>query len=161
MRSFRRLTAVLFLVSLIALPPLVLQARAQSQDKAPDQLRTLSRDELDIIKVLTMQENAWNRGDIGAYATGYRDSPDTLFIGRQVSRGYQAMLNDYKQNYPNRDAMGTLSFSDLEPHLLDDHFAVAKPAAMPMASSRSSSRRPMQDGRSSWTTPHRRGYPRV
>jgi ketosteroid isomerase-like protein len=124
MRSFRRLTAVLFLVSLIALPPLVLQARAQAQDKAPDQLRTLSRDELDIIKVLTMQENAWNRGDIGAYATGYRDSPDTLFIGRQVSRGYQAMLNDYKQNYPNRDAMGTLSFSDLEPHLLDDHFAV-------------------------------------
>ena len=41
-----------------------------------------------------------------------------------MSHGYAQMLNDYKRNYPNRDAMGTLAFSDLEAHVLDEHFAI-------------------------------------
>ena len=106
---------------LLSLQPLHAQA---PPDKAPDQLHTLSADELGVVKVITMQERAWNKGDLDAYASGYKDSPDTLFIGRQVSRGYQNMLADYKGNYPTRDAMGTLSFSDLEPHLLDEHYAI-------------------------------------
>jgi ketosteroid isomerase-like protein len=114
------LTACLAALLLLASPAV----RAYSQDKPPDQLRTLSRAELDVVKVLTAQENAWNRGDLDAFATGYKDSPDTLFIGRQVSRGYAQMLADYKGNYPNREAMGTLGFSDLEPRILDDKFAV-------------------------------------
>ena len=89
----------------------------------PDQLRTLSRDELDIIKVLTAQERAWNKGDLEAYATGYKDSPSLLFVGRQISRGFGSLVEDYKKNYPNKEAMGTLSFSELEPHLLDEKFA--------------------------------------
>jgi ketosteroid isomerase-like protein len=97
--------------------------QAQAPAKA-DQLRTLTRDELDIVKVLTKQEGAWNRGDVDAFATGYKNSPETLFVGRQISRGYDQMVNEYKHNYPTRDAMGTLSFTDLEPHLLDEHFAV-------------------------------------
>ena len=106
---------------LLSFPP----AHAQTPpDQAPDQLRTLSADELGVVKVITMQERAWNRGDLDAYAGGYKNSPDILFIGRQVSRGYQNMLADYKGNYPNRDAMGTLAFSDLEPHILDEHYAI-------------------------------------
>lgn len=89
----------------------------------PDQLRTLSREELDIVKVLTRQEDAWNHGDLAAFATGYKNSPDIVFIGRHISRGYDDMVSSYKQSYPNRDAMGNLSFSDLEPHILDEHFA--------------------------------------
>ena len=91
---------------------------------APDQLRTLSRDELDIVKVLTAQERAWNRGDMEAYATGYKNSPDLLFVGRQISRGYGSLVEDYKHNYPNKEAMGTLTFTELEPHVLDERFAV-------------------------------------
>ena len=34
------------------------------------------------------------------------------------------MATHYRSNYPNRDSMGTLSFSELEPHLLDDRFGV-------------------------------------
>ena len=34
------------------------------------------------------------------------------------------LLDNYKRNYPNRAAMGTLSFSDLEVRPLDDRFAV-------------------------------------
>ena len=113
--------ALLLSLQLTSPPPAHAQAPA---DKAPDQLRTLSADELGVVKVITMQERAWNRGDLEAYASGYKDSPDTLFIGRQLSRGYQNMLADYKGNYPNRDAMGMLAFSDLEPHVLDEHYAI-------------------------------------
>ena len=88
---------------LLSFPP----AHAQAPpDQAPDQLRTLSADELGVVKVITMQERAWNRGDLDAYAGGYKNSPDILFIGRQVSRGYQNMLADYKGNYPNRRRHG-------------------------------------------------------
>ena len=100
------------------------QTPVPQEQAAPDQLRTLSRDELDIVKVLTMQERAWNRGDLEAYASGYKDSPDLLFIGRQISRGYGSLVEDYRKNYPNKEAMGALAFSELEPHVLDEHFAI-------------------------------------
>jgi ketosteroid isomerase-like protein len=92
-------------------------------DTQLDQLRTLSRDELDVVKVLTAQERAWNRGDIDVFLSAYKNSPDLVFIGRQVSKGFAQLQTDYKHNYPNKDAMGTLSFSELEPHLLDERFA--------------------------------------
>ena len=121
LRSFAT-TAALTAALLLTLPATCL--RAQQPVEKTDQLRTLTADELGVIKVLTMQERAWNKGDLDAYASGYKNSPDTLFIGRQVSRGFENMLADYKGNYPNRDAMGQLAFSDLEPHLLDEHFAI-------------------------------------
>jgi ketosteroid isomerase-like protein len=93
-------------------------------DRPPDQLTTLTRQQLDVIKVLLTQEKAWNRGDIEAFAQGYKDSPETLFIGRQVNRGYAQMLADYKFNYPTREAMGNLSYTELEAHPLDERFAV-------------------------------------
>lgn len=97
---------------------------AQNPDKAPDQLRTYSKDELSVIKVLTAQEAAWNRGDLEAFSVGYKDSSDILFIGHQLSRGFTQMVADYHRNYPTKEAMGTLSFSELEPHLLDERYAV-------------------------------------
>ncbi len=118
--TFRlKLLRILCLLALLA----PISAPAFAQDK-PDQLRTMTHDELSIIKVLNAQENAWNRGDIDAFASGYKNSPDTIFIGSQVSHGYAQMLNDYKHNYPSRDIMGTLAFSDLEAHVLDERFAI-------------------------------------
>jgi ketosteroid isomerase-like protein len=115
-----RLCTAFIAVALAAAPGI----RIYAQDKPPDQLRTLSRDELDVVKVLTQQERAWNQGNIDAFASGYKNSPSTLFIGDHVSRGYDQMLSDYKHNYPSREAMGTLSFVELEPHVLDEHYAV-------------------------------------
>jgi len=118
--TFRRLASCLLVFSFA----LSGASHVGAQDKAPDQLRTLSHDELNIIKVLNAQETAWNHGDLDTFATGYKNSPETLFIGSQVSHGYAQMLSDYKHNYPTREAMGTLSFSELEPHILDERFAV-------------------------------------
>ena len=75
--------------------------------------------------VLTRQTADWNRGDLDAFATGYKNSPDILFIGSRVAHGYAGMLAGYKAHYPTREAMGTLSFSELEMQPLDEHFATA------------------------------------
>ncbi|MBB5327539.1 YybH family protein [Tunturiibacter gelidoferens] len=115
LQSSIRLAAV-FLVLLV---PVTLPAQT-----AADPLHTASRQELDVIKVLLAQEAAWNKGDLTAFASGYKDSPDTLFIGHQLSRGYAGMVDQYKRDYPTRAAMGTLSFTDLEVHPLDENFAV-------------------------------------
>ncbi len=119
--NLRNLASTLLVASLLSFPTLPAMS---AQDRPLAQLRTLSRQELDIIKVLTAQENAWNHGDLDGFFKGYKDSPDTLFIGRQISRGFKPLVEDYRHNYPTRDAMGTLTFSDLETHLLDEHFAV-------------------------------------
>jgi ketosteroid isomerase-like protein len=87
-------------------------------------LKTATQLELDVIKVLLRQEAAWDRGDLDGFAEGYKNSPDTLFINTQVQRGYDSMLAAYHRNYPNKEAMGTLAFSDLEVHPLGDSFAL-------------------------------------
>ncbi len=73
----------------------------------------------DVRAVLTHSEEAWNRGDLAAFASYYDDSPDTTFIGRQVVRGgVQAILDRYRKAYPTREAMGTLSFTNVEVRML-------------------------------------------
>ncbi|WP_433967036.1 hypothetical protein [Tunturiibacter gelidiferens] len=153
LRSSLRLAAVLF----VLLAPLTLPAQN------PDRLHTASRQELDVIKVLLAQEAAWNRGDLPAFASGYKDSPDTLFITHQISRGYAGLLDQYKRDYPTRAAMGTLSFSELEVHPSTKTTPSAsasttsseakKMAATQEESSPSSSKKPPTAGRSSSTTP--------
>jgi uncharacterized protein (TIGR02246 family) len=105
--------------ALLVLSLLAINARAQDA-----QLKTAPQQELDVIKVLLAQETAWNRGDLESFVQGYKNSPDTLFITRQVFRGVDGMLQEYRHNYPNKAAMGTLAFSELEVHPLDDKYAV-------------------------------------
>jgi uncharacterized protein (TIGR02246 family) len=79
------------------------------------------------IKALFDQQEAdWNRGDLKTFATCYKNSPDILFVGqKKISRGYAEMLERYRTQYPTREAMGTLKFSDVEVQPLDEHFATA------------------------------------
>jgi len=68
-----------------------------------------------IRKMMADSADAWNRGDLPAFASYYEDSPDTTFMGREVVRGgRQAILDRYRKAYPTRDAMGTLTFSEIE-----------------------------------------------
>jgi len=79
--------------------------------------------ELDIVGVMNQSVVDWNNGDLDAFASSYKNSPDILFIGRKISRGYAQMLAAYKTGYPTREKMGTLSFSQLEVQPLDASFA--------------------------------------
>jgi ketosteroid isomerase-like protein len=73
--------------------------------------------------VLDKQVVDWNRGDLEAFATGYKNSPDILFMGSKISRGYAQMVDTYRKNYSTKEEMGTLSFANLEVQQLDEHFA--------------------------------------
>jgi ketosteroid isomerase-like protein len=97
-------------------------AKSLAQPPADNPLHTATRTELDVVKVVLAQEKAWNAGDIESYVSGYKNSPDTIFIGAQISRGYAQILEDYKHNYATRAAMGTLAFSELEVHSLSDTY---------------------------------------
>ncbi|HVN03264.1 MAG TPA: SgcJ/EcaC family oxidoreductase [Bryobacteraceae bacterium] len=75
--------------------------------------------------VLTHSEEAWNRGDLAAFAGYYDDSPDTTFVGRErVRGGVQAILNRYRKAYPTRETMGTLAFSNIEVRMLGRDYAL-------------------------------------
>jgi len=119
--SLRRFAFLCLLASLSTFSGV---SAARGQEKPPDQLRVLSREELDVVKVLTQQERAWNQANIEAYISAYKNSPDTLFMAGSINRGYAQIMEDYKHNYPTRESMGTLTFSDLEPHVIDDKVAV-------------------------------------
>ncbi len=76
-----------------------------------------------ITHLLTKSVDDWNRGDIDAFATSYKNSPDIVFMGRTIQHGYAQMLARYKAAYPTPDAMGKLSFTELAVQPLDTHFA--------------------------------------
>ena len=75
-------------------------------------------EETAIRAVMAAQVAAWNRGDIGAFMQSYEDSPETTFVGGDIHKGYQQILERYRQRYTSRAVMGTLRFSDLEVRLL-------------------------------------------
>ena len=88
-----------------------------------------SSDENQIRQILQLQTDAWNRGDIDSFMAGYWKSDETAFVGANgIARGWQAVLDRYKKNYPDRKAMGQLTFSNLEVHVTcpDTAFAIGQ-----------------------------------
>lgn len=62
-----------------------------------------------IRQVMDAQETAWDRGDIEAFMAGYSDT--VCFIGsRGRTCGREAVTANYKKSYPDKSAMGDLTF---------------------------------------------------
>lgn len=75
--------------------------------------------------VLDAQTAAWNRGDVDSFMTSYWKSEKTMFVGSSgIFRGWQAVLERYRKTYPDRRAMGTVTFSDLEVIMLSSSAAL-------------------------------------
>jgi ketosteroid isomerase-like protein len=113
MRLFARplfATALILLLLISAVPFAAAQTEKSAEANA-------------IVAMLNKQAVDWNRGDLEAFATGYKNSPDILFMGQTIRRGYGQMLEGYRKSFPTHDAMGTLTFSNLEVQPLDAHFA--------------------------------------
>ncbi len=82
-----------------------------------------------IASVLETQVADWNRGDIPAFMAGYWKSGDTEFLNDSgIFQGWDDVLKRYQTNYPNRAAMGHLTFSGLEIHVLcaDSAYVIGK-----------------------------------
>lgn len=82
-----------------------------------------SNDETAIRALLQTQTAAWNRGDLEAFMQTYWHSDSLTFIGKSgVTRGWQPTLDNYKKGYPDKAAMGNLSFDILEVKKLSDQY---------------------------------------
>ncbi len=80
----------------------------------------------EIRQILKESEAAWNRGDLATFASYYEDSPETTFIGREVTHGGpKEILARYRKSYPTREAMGTLAFSEIAVRPLAEGVALA------------------------------------
>ena len=112
-RLIRTLPASILLFLLCLAPPLLAQRPAGGKDVTVIQ------------QLMDKQVADWNRGDIPAFVASCKNSPDILFVGNTVQRGYAQVLERYRRNYPTHDAMGTLAFSNLEVIPLDARFATA------------------------------------
>src|SRR5947209_2091854 len=107
-RSF----ALLFLVAIVG-----------STSTRAEEPKSNAASEIEI--VIHAQEEAWNRGDIEGFMNGYWRSAKTVFVsGDEVSRGWQNVLDRYKQKYSDRAKMGALTFSNLEVTALSNDSAV-------------------------------------
>lgn len=92
--------------------------------------------------VLDGQVAAWNRGDVPGFMEGYWRSDSLRFAsGGTIRRGWQATLDGYRRGYPDRAAMGTLAFADLDVAVLAPdaaqvfgRWALTRDAAHPPAS---------------------------
>ncbi len=61
------------------------------------------------------QEEAWNKGDVKGFMEYYWKSDSLKFIGSKgITYGWQKTLDNYIKNYPNKEAMGILTFTILE-----------------------------------------------
>jgi beta-aspartyl-peptidase (threonine type) len=100
------LSALVSLLILTEGPRIWAQAGAKHHNpSAESQIRAL----------LDAQVVAWNRGDVEDFMVSYWNSEKTTFLSPSgVSRGWQALLDRYKRGYPDKKAMGTLAFSELE-----------------------------------------------
>ena len=70
------------------------------------------KDSLGIMKVMKIQEIAWNNGDIDAFMEGYLKSDELVFSGKSGPvYGWDNTKKRYYISYPNTQVMGKLKFT--------------------------------------------------
>lgn len=78
-----------------------------------------------IREVLMRQQDAWNAGDVDAFMEDYVKSDTLRFTsGANVRYGWDQALERYYTTYPDRGAMGQLTFSDLAIDVLSEEWAL-------------------------------------
>jgi uncharacterized protein (TIGR02246 family) len=69
----------------------------------------------EIKAVMDSQELAWSNGDLEGFMNGYLRSDSLAFVGSKgLTFGWQNILNNYRDGYPDNAAMGTLKFDILK-----------------------------------------------
>lgn len=97
---------------------LVLLTGCSTLDPTPSSMEQ-SQAETRIRGVLAAQQAAWNSGDIPGFMDGYWQSDELRFAsGGNITYGWQATLDRYLKSYDTPEAMGKLSFTNLDVKLL-------------------------------------------
>ncbi len=70
------------------------------------------KDSLSIMKVMNLQQVAWNNGDIDSFMKGYLKSKELVFSGQSGPiYGWENTRKRYYSSYPNTQIMGKLNFT--------------------------------------------------
>ena len=77
-----------------------------------------------IVAVIEKSADDWNRGDLEAFVQCYEQSPETTFVGTEVSSGTVAVLSRYQRAYPDPQRMGKTTFSELQARPLTAELAI-------------------------------------
>lgn len=68
-----------------------------------------------VIENMKIQETAWNNGDIPGFMKYYWNNDSLKFIGSKgITYGWKNTLDNYIKGYPNKEAMGILTFTIVE-----------------------------------------------
>ena len=70
------------------------------------------KDSLGIMSVMSLQQDAWNNGDIDSFMQGYLKSEELVFSGKSGPiYGWENTRKRYYSSYPNTQIMGKLNFT--------------------------------------------------
>jgi ketosteroid isomerase-like protein len=81
-----------------------------------------AKDRAAILQIMADQETAWNNGDLEGFMAGYWQDDSLRFIGKSgITYGWKATLANYQKGYPDKAAMGKLTFTILRVERLGRH----------------------------------------
>lgn len=81
----------------------------------------------EVQRVLDDQLLGWNNGNIDQFMEGYiKDSSVRFITNKKVKTSWQEITDSYKKGYPNKDAMGKLTFHRDEIRWVDKSKAIAQ-----------------------------------
>jgi ketosteroid isomerase-like protein len=70
-----------------------------------------AQDKPAIVKLMHDQQIDWSNGDIDGFMQGYWKSDSLMFISKRgPTYGWQQTFDNYKKSYPDKAAMGKLTF---------------------------------------------------
>lgn len=106
--------------------------QSQPQETAPGRSQEASehvidQEEADVAlrQLLGDQQEAWNRGDLEGFMAGYAQTDTLRFAsGGSVRTGWQEALDSYRSGYPDRAAMGELTFDDVDVQVMTKEWAL-------------------------------------
>jgi len=124
-RSFRSNSVAAFLTSAAYAACVLLACAAVAAQQPADKLYTATHEQLAVVKIVLAQETAWNKGDLDGFLAEFKDAPDTQAVLGNRAVGMTEIGNAFHINYPNRESMGTIAYSDVEARELGENFALA------------------------------------
>lgn len=73
-----------------------------------------------VSKKMAEQEHCWNKGDLECFMQHYWHSDSLMFIGKSgLTYGWKPTLDNYISGYPDKSAMGKLTFNNEVKEFID------------------------------------------
>jgi ketosteroid isomerase-like protein len=123
----RRFALLAVLLAPLAAPLLMAQLPAEKllAEQKSDTLYTATRAQLEVVKVVLAQQAAWNNGDLDGFISHYKDADDTEAMLAGPAKGMAAIRAAFRINYPNRESMGKIEYTEVEARELGERFVLA------------------------------------